>query len=141
MAESSWVQERSGESVGSLLTMASAAMEPWKSSDTVGMRTARPVDAFSVQSEFKEKASAALGEKKSSSRSPKRSVEAAFEMYPPSARQRSRRAPSVACHRSAKSKLSWAYRLVRRVSPPKAEDRAPPSSCSQSSTLRTSLRR
>ncbi len=78
MAESSWVHERSGARFGSLFTMLSAAIDPWKSSDTVGMRTARPADALSVQLGLIAKARAALGETKVSSREANRSVAAAI---------------------------------------------------------------
>ena len=64
----------------------------------------------------------------------------AFEIVPFDARQCSARAPSVARHASAKAQVSCAYRLVSRVSPPKAEKREVGCPASQSSAFETSVR-
>ena len=70
--------------------MTSTAIEPWYSSDTVGMRTARPTEALSTQSGVTCQASAAFGDTWVSFRSAKVSVLVAFEIAPSSACQRSR---------------------------------------------------
>ena len=61
---SSVVQESSGFRLGSLLIKVPLALiPPWYSSETVGMRTARPVEAFSTHSWLAWYASAALGDR------------------------------------------------------------------------------
>ena len=101
--------------------MAPSRIDPWNSSAAVGLRTARPAEAFSVQSCVAFQASAAFGETPVSTRSPNPTVLTAFDSSPPNACQRSPRAPKVAFHRGANRHVSCAYRLCNRVLPLKAE--------------------
>ena len=93
---SSLVHDFSGFRSGSLLTISPAISEPWNSSLTVGLRTARPVEARSTQASLACQDSATFGDAVHSERGAKACVVVAFESDPCSARQCSRRAPSKA---------------------------------------------
>lgn len=105
---------------------------PWYSSETVGMRTARPSEALTTQLGAACQASAALGETQLLLRSGWATLAMAFAVRPPLARQCSSRSPSTAFQPEAKRQVSWPYTAWVRVRPPKAALRAAGAPSSQS---------
>jgi hypothetical protein len=89
-----------------LLTISLAEIEPWNSSLTVGMRTARPSEVRSSQASLACQESAAFGDTYDSLRGAKPSVVVAFDRLPSSACQRSPRTPRTARQSGAKRQAS-----------------------------------